>query len=154
MDLDCALVKLLDMLEPLEVSCEGGHGLTTEVTFYDLAEGCGFCTGRDGLTPIVFQHEEAVMDYVPYNDGPASMAKLRENAKHLKATYWFTCHQTEGSIVLRFARVDSNHPTGVEWEVPIQVGDNSIPVQVLDDGTLEFVCLADKVIRTQSRPQR
>ena len=141
-------VKLLDMLEPLEVSCEGGHGLTTEVTFYDLAEGWGFCTGGDGLAPILFQHEEAVMDHVPHDASLEASRDVSVHAEHLQPSYRLTCDQGEDTVILRLERVGGKHPASIQWSIPIQPSHFCTSVQFLDRGTLEVKGRANLIINT------
>ncbi len=93
------------------------------------------------------------MNDVPDNAGLETFTYCRADAQHLKATYGFTCHETDGRIVLSFVRANSQDPTGVEWSVPIQVGYQSILIKVLDDGTLKLVGLPDSVVTTKLRPQ-
>lgn len=140
------LVKLLDMLEPLEVSCEGGHGLTTEVTFYDLAEGWGFCTGGDSLTPVLFQHEEAVMHHVPDDTGLEAGGDALPHTKHFKAAYWLTGYQGHGSIIFGLRRVDGEHPRTIQWAVPIERLYEGVGIEILNDGSFKFVGRPDGVV--------
>ncbi len=93
------------------------------------------------------------MNDVPDNAGLETFTYCRADAQHLKATYGFTCHETDGRIVLSFVRANSQDPTGVEWSVPIEVLYESVLIKVLDDGTLKLVGLPDYVVTTKLRPQ-
>ena len=93
------------------------------------------------------------MNDVPDNAGLETFTYCRADAQHLKATYGFTCHETDGRIVLSFVRANSQDPTGVEWSVPMKEGYECILIKVLDDGTLKFVGLPDNVVPSKIRLQ-
>ena len=93
------------------------------------------------------------MNDVPDNAGLETFTYCRADAQHLKATYGFTCHQTEDRVVFSLVRANSEDPTGIEWSIPIQGGYQGILIKVLDDGTLKLVGLPDYVVTTKLRPQ-
>lgn len=68
--------------------------------------------------------------------------------QHLKASYWLTCDQRQGTIILRLTRVSSDNPTGIEWSVPVNGGHQRILIDVLNDGTLKGIGGADGIINT------
>jgi hypothetical protein len=75
------------------------------------------------------------------------------DAQHLQAAYWLTCYEAKDSIVLGLVRVGSDNPARIEWSVPIQVGNQSALVKVLDDGTLKFIGSSNDVIDPKFRLQ-
>ena len=93
------------------------------------------------------------MNDVPDNAGLETFTYCRADAQHLKATYGFTCHETDGRIVLSFVRANSQDPTGVEWSVPIKECYEGILIKVLDDGTLKFIGLPNNVVPSKIRLQ-
>lgn len=93
------------------------------------------------------------MNDVPDNAGLETFTYCRADAQHLKATYGFTFHETDGRIVLSFVRANSQDPTGVEWSVPIKECYEGILIKVLDDGTLKFIGSSNDVIDPKFRLQ-
>jgi len=93
------------------------------------------------------------MNDVPDNAGLETFTYCRADAQHLKATYGFTCHETDGRIVLSFVRANSQDPTGVEWSVPIEELYESILIKVLDDGALKLIGLPNNVVPSKIRLQ-
>ena len=93
------------------------------------------------------------MNDVPDNAGLETFTYCRADAQHLKATYGFTCHQTEDRVVFSLVRANSEDPARIEWSIPIQGGYQGILIQVLDDGTLKLIGLPDYVVTTKLRPQ-
>ena len=93
------------------------------------------------------------MDDVPDNAGLDTFTYCRADAQHLKATYGFTCHQTESGIVLGLSRVGDNHPARVKWTLPVQLGYYCALVQVSNNGTLEWIGTPDGIVDPKPRPQ-
>lgn len=88
------------------------------------------------------------MNQVTHNVCPKPFRQARSHTKHLKATYWLTCDQTDGRIVIGLSWMDGESPARVEWKVPVQVEKKSIAVQVFDDRTLKVVSGANNVTDT------
>lgn len=109
--------------------------------------------GGDGLAPVGFECTEAVMNEIPYNACLETLGEASTDAQHLQPTYRLTCYQTERSIILGLARVDSNHPTCIEWALPVQLGSHCALIQISNDGTFEWVGTTDAIIEPKSRPQ-
>ena len=93
------------------------------------------------------------MNDVPDNAGLETFTYCRADAQHLKATYGFTCHETDGRIVLSFVRANSHDPTGIEWSIPIEELYESILIKVLDDGALKLIGLPNNVVPSKIRLQ-
>ena len=93
------------------------------------------------------------MDHISDNTSTKTFRYTFTDAQHLKATYGFTCHQTESGIVLGLSRVGDNHPARVKWTLPVQFGYYCALVQVSNNGTLEWVGHPDRVVNPQPRPQ-
>ena len=93
------------------------------------------------------------MNDVPDNAGLETFTYCRADAQHLQAAYWLTCYEAKDSIVLGLVRVGSDNPARIEWSVPIQVGNQSALVKVLDDGTLKFIGSSNDVIDPKFRLQ-
>ena len=93
------------------------------------------------------------MDHIPDNTSTKTFRYSVADAKHLKATYGLTCYQAKTCIILRFVRMDSYHPTGIQWCLPIEVAHQGATIQVLNDGTLELIGSSDGEIHTYPRPQ-
>ncbi len=93
------------------------------------------------------------MNDVPDNAGLETFTYCRADAQHLKATYGFTCHQTEDRVVFSLVRANSEDPTGIEWSIPIEELYESILIKVLDDGALKLIGLPDNVVPSKIRLQ-
>ena len=93
------------------------------------------------------------MDQISDDASFKPMVYTVDYLKHLKPTYRLTCNQGERSIILRLEGVNSDHPTCIEWCLPIEIGDQSALIQVLDDGTLKWEGLTYGILRPQLRPQ-
>lgn len=93
------------------------------------------------------------MNEIPYNACLETLGEASTDAQHLQPTYRLTCYQTERSIILGLARVDSNHPTCIEWALPVQLGDHCALKQISNDGTLEWVGTPNAIIDPKFRPQ-
>lgn len=93
------------------------------------------------------------MHDIPNNARTKTFRYAITDPQHLQPTYRLTCHQTERSIILGLARVDSNHPTCIEWTLPVQLGGHCALIQISNDGTLEWVGAPDAIIDPKFRPQ-
>ena len=93
------------------------------------------------------------MNDVPDNAGLETFTYCRADEQHLKATYGFTCHQTEDRVVFSLVRANSEDPTGIEWSIPIEELYESILIKVLDDGALKLIGLPDNVVPSKIRLQ-
>ena len=93
------------------------------------------------------------MNDVPDNAGLETFTYCRADAQHLKATYGFTCHQTEDRVVFSLVRANSEDPTGIEWSIPIEELYESILIKVLDDGALKLIGLPNNVVPSKIRLQ-
>jgi hypothetical protein len=98
------------------------------------------------LAPIFLENEEAIMNKVTNKARTKTPRQVRSHAKHLQATYWFTCNQTENAIILRFERMDGNHPTTVEIQVPVKVGNEAAFIHILNNGTLKLIGCTDRIV--------
>lgn len=68
------------------------------------------------------------------------------NPQHLQPTYWLTCHQTQGRIVLGLRRVNSQDPAGIEFAIPIQSSYFCASIHIPNDGPLKWISRTDDVI--------
>lgn len=93
------------------------------------------------------------MDEIAHNASLETLGEASTDTQHLQPTYRLACHQTERSIILGLARVDSNHPTCIEWTFPIQPRYFCALIQVSNDGTLKWVGTPDAIIDPKFRPQ-
>ena len=93
------------------------------------------------------------MNDVPDKAGLETFTYCRADEQHLKATYGFTCHQTEDRVVFSLVRANSEDPTGIEWSIPIEELYESILIKVLDDGALKLIGLPDNVVPSKIRLQ-
>ena len=86
------------------------------------------------------------MNQISDNAGFETVIKPCPNLQHFQAAYRLTCDQTEAGIIFRLARVESDHPTGVQWSIPVKILHNSAFVKVFEDGAFKWVSLANGVI--------
>lgn len=93
------------------------------------------------------------MHDVPDNASLEAFRYTMADAQHLKATYGFTCHETEGRIVFSLVRANREYPAGIEWSIPIEELYESILIKVLDDGTLKLVGLPNDIVPSEVRLQ-
>ncbi len=88
------------------------------------------------------------MNQVTHNTCPKPFRQPLSHAKQLKATYWLTCDQTDGRIVIGLSWMEGESPAIVDWKVPVQIGEKSITVEVFDDKTLKVIGGPDCVVNS------
>ena len=86
------------------------------------------------------------MDHIPDDACFETFMRKMMDAQHLQAAYWLSCHQTQGGIVFRLVRVGGDDPASIQRSTPVQIGNQSALIKVLDDGTLKFIGGSDDVI--------